>query len=217
MDFIKQALDFFLHLDKYLGGIIQSYGALTYGILFLIIFCETGLVVTPILPGDSLLFAAGTFASGGSLNIVLLYLLVLIAALAGDNLNYWIGRYLGAKVFQQKKPGLFNKQYLDRTHVFYEKHGSKAVIFGQFIPIIRTFVPFVAGIGKMNYSNFFALNLTAVLLWTTLFTWGGYFFGNLPGVHEHFHYIVLAIVVISVLPIVYELLKPKTETKKKKR
>jgi membrane-associated protein len=207
MEWLHQAIDFFLHLDKYLGNIIQTYGTQTYLLLFAVIFCETGLVITPILPGDSLLFAAGTFAGMGSLNVILLYVLVIAAALAGDNTNYWIGRYLGPKVFSQKSGALFNKKHLDRTHAFYSGYGTMAIIFGQFIPIIRTFVPFVAGIGKMNYGTFVGFNLTAVLLWTTLFTWGGYFLGNQPWVHGHFHYIVLAIIFISVLPIFYELAK----------
>jgi membrane-associated protein len=219
MEWLHQAIDFFLHLDKHLGDILQTYGTLTYFIVFGIIFCETGLVVTPILPGDSLLFAAGAFAGLGALNIFVLYPLVILAALAGDNANYWIGRYLGPKVFYQKNGTFLNKKYLDRTHAFYEKYGVLAIIFGQFIPIIRTFVPFVAGIGKMNYGTFVGFNLAAVLIWTTLFTWGGYFFGNQPWIHDHFHYVVLGIIFVSILPILYEicrvwLMKP---GKKKKR
>lgn len=204
MAWLHQAVDFFLHLDKYLGGIIQTYGTLTYLILFLVIFCETGLVVTPILPGDSLLFAAGTFAGLHALNIIILYPMVIAAALAGDNANYWIGRVLGPNVFRQKTGKFFNKKYLDRTHAFYGRYGVLAILLGQFIPIIRTFVPFVAGIGRMNYGVFAGFNLAAVLAWTTLFTWGGYFFGNQPWVRGHFHYVVLGIIFVSILPIIYE-------------
>lgn len=206
IEFFLSFINFFLHLDQSLGGIIQHYGTLTYLILFLIIFCETGLVVTPILPGDSLLFAAGTFAAIGSLNISLLFFLLWSAAVIGDNLNYWIGRYIGSKVFRQKSR-LFKKEYLDRTHVFYEKHGKIAIIIGRFMPIIRTFSPFVSGIGKMDYRKFLPFDILGGLLWVGLFTFGGYFFGNIPFVKENFSVVILAIVLLSISPAIIEYIR----------
>lgn len=214
MDFLKQALDFFLHLDKHLDSIIQSYGTLTYGILFLIIFCETGLVVTPFLPGDSLLFAVGALSAkpDSPLNIVLCYFLLTGAALLGDNCNYWIGRFFGTRIFGK----LVNKKHMDQTHQFYEKHGVLTLVIAQFAPIIRTFAPFVAGIGKMTYPKFVTLNLIGVLSWTTIFVWAGYFFGGMPMIQKNFHYVILAIIVISLMPIVLEILKARSSGKKKR-
>jgi membrane-associated protein len=222
MEFLKNVIDFFLHLDKHLAEIVQSYGTFTYFILFAVIFCETGLVVTPLLPGDSLLFAVGTLTATGvlTLNIVLTYLLLMGAALLGDNCNYWIGRYFGPNVFGR----FMNKKYLDRTHEFYEKHGVLTLVIAQFVPIIRTFAPFVAGVGDMTYGKFLRFNFIGVFLWSTLFIWAGYFFGNLEFVKTNFHYVILAIIVVSVLPIVYEVGKqffgkpapsPKKKTKKR--
>ncbi|MBN2149472.1 MAG: DedA family protein [Anaerolineales bacterium] len=208
MDFILQLVDYFLHLDKYLGEIIRSYGTLTYLILFVIIFMETGLVVTPFLPGDSLLFAAGAFAGLGDLNVAVLFFLLSFAAVLGDTVNYWIGHYIGPRAFSGNVRFL-KKEYLDRTHAFYEKHGGKTIILARFVPIVRTFAPFVAGVGAMTYSHFIAYNLVGGILWVALFTFGGYFFGNLPIVQENFSFVVIAIILISVMPAVIEFLKEK--------
>jgi membrane-associated protein len=170
------------------------------------VFCETGLVVTPFLPGDSLLFAAGTFAALGSLDVRWIVLLLTIAAIAGDTVNYWVGAYVGPRAFRGDVRFL-RKEYLDRTHAFYEKHGGKAIILARFIPIVRTFAPFVAGVGAMSYPRFFAYNVGGAVLWVALFVLGGYFFGNIPTVRENFSLVILAIIVISVLPVVYETLR----------
>ncbi|MBI3943774.1 MAG: DedA family protein [Chloroflexi bacterium] len=204
MGMISTLVDYFLHLDKYLSVIIQNYGVWTYLILFVIIYCETGLVVTPYLPGDSLLFAAGTFAALGSLNVVWLAVILMIAAVAGDATNYSIGHYLGPKVFDQKRIPFLKREHLERTHQFYEKHGGKTIFFARFIPIIRTFAPFVAGIGKMTYSHFASYNIIGGVVWVCLFVFGGFFFGNLPAVRENFTLVILAIIVISFLPPVIE-------------
>lgn len=206
MELVTTFIDFFMHLDKHLDVIIQNYGVWTYLLLFLIIFCETGLVVTPLLPGDSLLFAAGTFAAIGSLKVGWLYVLLSIAAVGGDTVNYWIGHYVGPKVFYKEDVRFLNKKYLDRTHEFYEKHGGKTIIIARFIPIIRTFAPFVAGIGKMTYGRFISYNVFGGLAWIAVFTFGGYFFGNIPTVRNNFTLVILAIIFISVLPGVIEFL-----------
>lgn len=217
MEFITYLIDLFLHLDKHLSTVIQSYGIWTYALLFLIIFMETGLVVTPFLPGDSLLFAAGTFASpalGSSLNIFLLWSLLCVAAVLGDTVNYWIGHYIGPRAFSGEIRFL-KKEYLDRTHAFYEKHGGKTIVLARFVPIIRTFAPFVAGVGKMSYGHFFTYNVFGGILWVTTFTFGGYYFGNLPFVKENFTFVVVAIILISVLPAVYEVLKERSRSTSK--
>jgi membrane-associated protein len=206
MDLIRTAIDFFLHLDKHLAEIIANYGVWTNLILFLIVFAETGLVVTPFLPGDSLLFAAGTFAALGSLDPVILILLLSAAAILGDTVNYWVGAYIGPRAFSGELRWL-RKEYLDRTHAFYEKHGGKTIILARFIPIIRTFAPFVAGVGTMTYSRFLLYNVVGGFVWVTLFVLAGYYFGNLPAVRQNFTYVILAIIVISVLPIVLEFMK----------
>jgi membrane-associated protein len=206
VELIKNFIELFLHLDKHLNVIIQNYGVWTYLLLFLVIFCETGLVVTPILPGDSLLFAAGTFAALGSLKVEWLYILLSVAAIAGDTANYWIGHYVGPKVFHKEDVRFLNKEYLDRTHRFYEKHGGKTIIIARFIPIIRTFAPFVAGIGKMTYGRFISYNVFGGLAWIAVFVFGGYYFGNLPFVKRNFSLVILAIIFISVLPGVIEFL-----------
>jgi membrane-associated protein len=214
MELINQLIDIFLHLDKHLGNIIQTYGTWTYGLLFLTIFMETGLVVTPFLPGDSLLFAAGTFAGFGDLNIWLLYALVLSAAIIGDTANYWIGHYIGPRAFTSNSRFL-KKKYLDRTHEFYERHGRKTIILARFVPIIRTFAPFVAGIGAMSYGRFITYNVVGGFLWVSIFIFLGYFFGQLPLVQSNFSVVVIAIILISLLPMVYEFLKERrhsTET-----
>ena len=201
MNIILKLIDLFLHIDKHLEAIINDYQAGTYLILFLVIFMETGFVVTPFLPGDSLIFAAGAFAArpGSPLNIILLYILLCVAAIAGDTVNYWIGHYVGPRAFSGNIRFL-KKEYLDRTHAFYERHGGKTIILARFIPIIRTFAPFVAGIGAMTYPHFIAYNVIGGIAWVTLFTFGGYFFGELSFVKNNFSFVVLAIIIISVIP-----------------
>lgn len=192
-------VDFILHLDKYLSIIIQNYGTATYLILFLIVFCETGLVVIPFLPGDSLIFAAGAFAALGTLNIITIFIVLCIAAIAGDTINYYIGKTIGHKLYE-KNYRLIKKEYLDKTQSFYEKHGGKTIILARFIPIIRTFAPFVAGLGNMNYSKFISYNIAGGISWVGIFTFLGYFFGNLPAVKKNFTFVIFAIIFISILP-----------------
>jgi len=216
LDLIKFLIDLFLHLDEHLSAIIQSYGTWTYFLLFLVIFMETGFVVTPFLPGDSLLFAAGTFASpalGSPLNIWVLWALLCIAAIVGDTVNYWIGHFIGQRAFSGEIRFL-KKQYLDRTHAFFERHGGKTIILARFVPIIRTFAPFVAGVGEMGYGKFISYNVIGGIAWVTLFTWGGYFFGTLPFVQNNFSLVVLAIIFLSVLPAVVEIIKERTRSVK---
>jgi membrane-associated protein len=203
---LRSILDLFIHLDQHLSRVISEYGAWTHFILFLVVFCETGLVVTPLLPGDSLLFAAGTFAALGSLDLWLIVLLLIVAAILGDTVNYWVGAYLGPRAFRSNSRWL-RQEYLDRTHAFYEKHGGKTIILARFIPIIRTFAPFVAGVGVMSYPRFITYNVVGAVLWVGLFVLGGYFFGNIPTVRENFTLVILAIIVISVVPVVIEALK----------
>ena len=214
MEWIKFFIDLFLHLDEHLSVVIQQYGTWTYGLLLFVIFMETGFVVTPVLPGDSLLFAAGTFASpalataGGKppLNIWLLWGLLCIAAVAGDTANYWIGHSIGPRAFSGNVRFL-KKEYLDRTHDFYEKHGNMTIVLARFVPIVRTFAPFVAGVGSMSYGHFLTYNVVGGVMWVTLFTWGGYFFGNLPFVKDNFSFVVIAIILISVMPMAFEFIK----------
>lgn len=193
-----------MHIDKHLSTIIQSYGLWTYLILFLIIFLETGLVVTPLLPGDSLLFAAGTFAALEALDVTWLLVLLSIAAIAGDTANYWIGAYIGPKVFHKEKVRFLNREYLDRTHRFYEKYGGKTIVIARFIPIIRTFAPFVAGIGSMTYWRFIGYNVIGGVAWIAACIFAGYYFGNLPVVRKNFSLVIVAIVFISILPGIIE-------------
>ena len=207
MELIKDFIDIFLHLDTHLDVIIQNYGYWSYMILFLIIFCETGLVVTPILPGDSLLFIAGSLAAKGSFDIGLLFILLSIAAIAGNTVNYWIGYYIGPRIFHDGKVRFLNKAYLERTHKFYEKHGGKTIVIARFIPIIRTFAPFVAGIGFMNLWKFSIYNVSAGIAWGCVFVFGGYYFGNIPVVRKNFTIVILAIIIISVMPAVIEYLR----------
>jgi len=193
-------IEFFLHLDTYLNVVIQNYGAWTYSILFLVIFAETGFVVTPFLPGDSLLFAAGAFASLGSLKVFWLFILLSIAAILGDTINYWLGHFIGPKIFNRENVRFLNKKHLEQAHWFYEKHGGKTIIIARFIPIIRTFAPFVAGIGKMTYWRFISYNIIGGIFWIAIFLFGGYFFGNIPLVRQNFTLVILVIIFISILP-----------------
>src|SRR5215204_5118544 len=206
MDLLHRIVDLFLHLDQHLGQLISEYGTWTHLILFLVVFCETGLVVTPFLPGDSLLFAAGTFAALGALDLSLIVVLLIVAAIAGDTLNYWVGSYIGPRAFRGDIQFL-RKEYLDRTHAFYEKHGGKTIILARFVPIIRTFAPFVAGVGAMSYPKFITYNVVGAVLWVGLFVLAGYFFGNISVVRENFTLVILAIIALSVLPIALEALR----------
>jgi membrane-associated protein len=206
MDLLKKFVDLFLHLDTHLSQVIAQYGTGTYLILFLIVFCETGLVVTPFLPGDSLLFAAGTFAALGQLDLWLMILLLAAAAVLGDTVNYWVGAAIGPRAFSGDLRFL-KKEHLDRTRAFYEKHGGKTIILARFVPIVRTFAPFVAGVGTMSYRHFLLYNIAGAVLWVGLLVPAGYFFGNIPVVRENFTIVILAIVAISVMPVAVEALR----------
>jgi membrane-associated protein len=214
MDLIHWFVDFFLHLDQHLAEVIQRYGTSTYALLFLIVFLETGLVVTPLLPGDSLLFAAGSFAGLGVLRLWPLFFLLCAAAILGDTVNYAIGARLGPKVFHYPKSRFFNPEHLKKTHTFYEKYGGKTIIIARFVPIVRTFAPFVAGIGEMSYARFLAYNVTGGILWVSVCLFSGYFFGNLPLVKQNFSFVVIAIVFISLQPAVIEYLRDRAQAKR---
>jgi membrane-associated protein len=205
MTIINFLLDWVLHLDVHLAFLLNQVGAWTYIILFGVIFMETGFVVTPFLPGDSLIFTAGALAAinGSPLHVVILYLVLAVAAILGDTVNYWIGHAIGPRVFTQKIRFL-KKEYLDRTHQFYEKHGGITIFLARFIPIIRTFAPFIAGVGEMSYGRFIIYNVFGGLVWTALFTFGGYFFGNLPFVKDNFSFVIIGIIIVSVIPAVVE-------------
>lgn len=209
MTVIKTFFDVILHLDKYLTVMLHNFGMWTYAILFMIIFCETGFVVTPFLPGDSVLFATGALASIGSVNIFILFAVFFISAVAGDTVNYFIGKKIGSKIFEKEDVKYINKEYLKKAHSFYERHGSMTIVLGRFIPIIRTFVPFVAGIGEMNYPKFITYNMLGGFMWVTLFLGGGYFFGGLPFIKQHFSIVVIAIIIISVIPAIATFIKEK--------
>jgi len=209
MDLFSGFLDLVLHLDQHLRELAQNYGSWVYAFLFLIIFLETGVVVTPFLPGDSLLFVAGTIAAAGELNVHTLVVILIVAAITGDSMNYAIGRYLGPKVFRFDDSRFFKRAHIDRTHAFFERHGGKAIIIARFVPIIRTYAPFVAGIGAMEYKRFLMFNVTGAVLWVTLLTYAGYFFGNLPLVKNNLTAVILGIIVISVIPAVVEYLRAK--------
>ncbi len=213
MSFVKALVDLFLHLDVHLSAIITQYGAWTYGLMFLVIFIETGLVVTPFLPGDSLLFAAGTFAAIGALNIWLLFLLLAAAAVLGDTVNYWIGHYIGERAYNIK---WIKREYLIRTQTFFDKYGRSTIFLARFVPIVRTFAPFVAGIGQMPYGAFISYNIFGGIAWVALFTFAGYFFGNIPFIRQHFSLVVIAIVLISIVPMVIEAVKAQREGKQAK-
>jgi membrane-associated protein len=207
-------VDLFVHLDQHLGQVIGEYGTLTYLILFVVIFCETGLVVTPFLPGDSLLFAAGTFAAISALELEVLLPVLYFAPILGDSSNYWIGRFVGPKVFHREDVKLFKKEYLDKTHAFYEKHGGVTIIIARFMPIFRTFAPFVAGIGRMTYLRFLAFSITGTLLWISSFVLAGFFFGNIPVVKKHFTLAILAVIFISILPGIITFIREKMAQKR---
>ncbi|EOV1693862.1 TPA: DedA family protein [Yersinia enterocolitica] len=206
MEFIRFVIDFILHIDVHLAELVAQYGVWVYGILFLILFCETGLVVTPFLPGDSLLFVAGALASlpSNDINVHIMVALMVTAAILGDAINYTIGRVFGEKLFSNPDSKIFRRSYLDKTHQFYEKHGGKAIILARFVPIIRTFAPFVAGMGKMSYRHFAAYNVIGALVWVLLFTYAGYWFGNIPFVQDNLKLLIVAIIVVSILPGVFE-------------
>ena len=209
MEFLMMLVDMVLHVDKYLNAIAADYGTWTYFILFMIVFCETGLVVTPFLPGDSLLFATGALCGGGVLDPNIIFVLLVSAAIIGDNLNYWIGRRVGPAVFEQDKIRFFKKEYLLKAHAFYEHHGGKTVILARFVPIVRTFSPFVAGIARMTYARFLAYSVFGAVVWVAFFVYVGYFFGNLPFIKRNFSVAILVIIVISVLPGLIEYLRHK--------
>lgn len=214
MSFLTGIFEFILHIDTHLGEIIFQYGALTHLILFFIIFAETGFVFTPFLPGDSILFAAGAFAALGSLHLTWLLVILFAAAFLGDTVNYWIGHFFGQKIVDNPKIPLINQEHIDKTQEFYKKHGGKTIFLARFVPIVRTFAPFVAGVGKMHYGKFISYNIFGGFVWTFGFTLAGYWFGNIPQVREHFSLVVLAIILISVLPIVFEYIKSKRNSKK---
>jgi len=204
MDLLLTFIDIFIHLDLHLIWLIQHFGVWVYLIVFMIVFCETGLVVTPFLPGDSLLFGLGALAAIGDLNVAWLLVLLSGAAIAGDTVNYFIGKYVGPKVFHQETSRFFKREYLERTHRFYEKYGGKTIVIARFVPIIRTFAPFVAGIGAMTYAKFIIYNVLGGIAWVAVFIFGGYYFGNLPFVKNNFTLVIMAIIIISVLPGVIE-------------
>ena len=210
---LVHAFNILLHLDKYLGAVIQDYGAWTYLILFLIIFCETGLVITPILPGDSLLFAIGVFCGLGTLDIKLTLALLSVAAILGDTVNYGVGKFIGPKVFHYENSRIFKKEYLQKTHAFYEKYGGKTIIIARFVPIVRTFAPFVAGVGSMTYGKFLTYNVAGGLLWVFSITLAGFFFGNIPVVKNNFTAVILGIIFVSVLPGLIEYLRHRRAAK----
>jgi len=207
LEFLKALLDYIIHVDVHLNEVISQYGTWTYAILFTIIFCETGLVVAPFLPGDSLLFAAGAFAASGPLDAVWLFAILSAAAISGNIVNYSVGHYLGPAILEKKNIRFLNRQYLERTHKFYEKHGGTTIVIARFIPIIRTFAPFLAGVGFMSYGRFMLYNIAAGIAWVGMFIFGGYYFGNLPAVKNNFTLVILAIIVLSVLPAVVDFLR----------
>ena len=214
MEFFSFIIDFILHIDQHLTELAAQYGVWIYGILFLIIFCETGLVVMPLLPGDSLLFAAGSIAAIGEMNIHLMVVLLIIAAILGDAVNFMIGKFFGEKLFANPNSKIFKQSHLQKTQQFYAKHGGKTIILARFIPIVRTFAPFVAGMGHMTYHHFLAYNVIGGVLWVTLFSYLGYFFGNLPIVKDNLSLVLVAIIVLSVLPAIVEIIRHKRAANK---
>lgn len=209
MELLNQILDIFVHLDVHLGALVSEYGAATYAILFGVIFAETGFVITPFLPGDSLLFTAGAIASLGSLNIWLLYILLIAAAVVGDTVNYWIGHFFGQKIVDNPRITFINQEHIDKTEQFFKKYGGKTIILARFVPIVRTFAPFVAGIGTMNYQKFILFNIIGAILWVFLLTSAGYFFGYIPFVKNNFELVIFAIIGLSIMPMVIEYIQHK--------
>lgn len=207
MDFILFLVDFIIHIDRHLTELALAYGPWLFLILFLIIFAETGLVVTPILPGDSMLFVTGAIAATGAFNVHLMAVTLIVAAILGDSTNYQIGKILGIKVFERENSRIFKREYLERTHAFYERHGGRTIIIARFAPIVRTFAPFIAGVGAMTYPRFFAYNVIGGVLWVASFTYAGYFFGNLPVIRQNLSLLIVAIVVISFLPGIIQFLR----------
>ncbi|HEY1028887.1 MAG TPA: DedA family protein [Pseudomonas sp.] len=210
MEFIQLVIDFILNIDQHLTDLTATYGPWVYGILFLIVFCETGLVVTPFLPGDSLLFVAGAIALHGALDVHLLVGLLIVAAILGDALNYSIGRFFGLRLFNNPESKIFRREHLALTRSFYARHGGKTIILARFVPIVRTFAPFVAGMSHMSYSRFAAYNVIGAILWVTSFTYAGYWFGNLPVIKNNLHYLIVGIIIVSVLPSLFALLRQRT-------
>jgi len=216
MDFLKQLLDIVLHLNRHLETLVAGYGPWIYAILFLIVFCETGLVVTPFLPGDSLLFAVGALAAGGKMDVWLVSFLLIAAAILGDTVNYAVGKFAGERL-QRRFPRLIKPEHLERTHSFFERYGGKTIILARFVPIVRTFAPFVAGAGRMTYARFMMFNVTGGVLWIALLVPAGYFFGTLPWVKENFSSVILAIIIISILPGVFEFLRERQRMKAERK
>ncbi len=214
MEYIKYFIDLFLHLDQHLTEITRDYGVWTYLVLFIIIFCETGLVITPILPGDSLLFAAGALAALGGLNVFWLFIILTAAAILGDTVNYWLGHYVGPRIFSKEDVRFLNKKHLQKTHEFYEKYGGKTIIIARFIPLVRTFAPFVAGIGSMTYWRFITYNVVGAVIWVGICVFAGYLFGNLDFVKKNFSLVILAIIFVSLLPIIIEFIRHRISNKR---
>jgi membrane-associated protein len=208
MDIIMSLVNFILHIDTHLAQIVSTYGTVTYAILFGIVFIETGLVLTPFLPGDSLLFAAGALAALGSLNIWIIVPLLIVAAILGDTSNYWIGHFFGEQMIANPKIPI-KKEHIEKTKAFFDKYGGKTIILARFVPIVRTFAPFVAGVGKMHYNTFISYNIIGGILWVVLFTLAGFFFGNIPSIKENFSIVIIAIILISVVPMIIEAVKHK--------
>lgn len=213
MEALTYFIDLFLHLDKHLNEVVQNFGIWSYVILFVIVFCETGLVVTPILPGDSLLFAAGTLAALGSFNVHILALTLFIAAVLGDAVNYMVGAYIGPKVFQKKDSKIFRPEYLERTQRFYDRYGGKAIVIARFVPIVRTFAPFLAGVGEMSYAKFALYNVAGAALWIGTILYAGYFFGTIDIVKRNFSIVVMVIIVVSLLPVLFEVVRSRREAR----
>ena len=209
MDLLPSLLNIVLHLDTHLSDLVGQYGLLTYVILFLIVFAETGFVVTPFLPGDSLLFAAGAIASLGSLHVFMVMVVLIVAAILGDTVNYWIGHFFGRKIVDNPRITIINQEHIDKTEQFYKKYGAKTIILARFVPIVRTFAPFVAGVGSMHYSTFILYNIVGGITWVSVFTLLGYFFGNMEFIKENFHYAVFAIIGLSIVPMIYEYIQHK--------
>ena len=207
MEWLAAFVDLIVHLDEHLLWLAQTYGAWIYAVLFLIVFCETGLVVTPFLPGDSLLFVAGTIAGAGEMNVHLMAGLLVLAAVLGDSLNYAIGQYLGPRVFRYEDSWFFRKAYLERTHAFFERHGGKTIVIARFVPIVRTYAPFVAGIGRMQYGRFLLFNVSGALLWVVLLTYAGYLFGNVPVIKDNLTLVIVVIILLSISPGIIEVLR----------